>query len=112
MCEIATHHDIHVSSSLVKRNLKAVILNALMEKGIFTSQDGSVTGAIAAMSSSEGCFGMAEPSGSISRSDSQLEVTESQHVDLTPGMACSEKEKKLFTLPQFNHLLVESLIWL
>lgn len=47
LCEITANYDIFVLSSLVKTELKAVILNELTEKVIVTSQDGFVTGAVA-----------------------------------------------------------------
>lgn len=40
--EIAEHYDIPFLGFLVKRELKAVLLNGFIEKGIFNSQDVSV----------------------------------------------------------------------
>lgn len=59
LCEIAEHHCIPVSSSLAKAELKAVLLDGLVSKGVFSfpasvENSGVMVGAMAAVSLAEG----------------------------------------------------------
>ncbi len=88
MCEISEYYGIPVSSSLAKKELKAVLLGGLVSNGVFL---------LAAVSSGEG------------RADPQVgEAAEQQSVSFTPGVMSGDMEGKPFTLPPFDPLSVES----
>lgn len=92
---IAEYYGISVSRSLVKRELKTVILNGLVSKGVFNlpasvKSPGSVIGTMAAISSSNGHCETAQPSGA-GHSDPRVgEPGEQQPVGFTPGVMSSE----------------------
>lgn len=110
---IAEYYSISVSTSLVKRELKAAPLNGLVERGVFNlpapvESPGSVAGAMAAASPGEGYSDTAEPSGN-SHSDPRVgEAVKPPPIDHTPGVKHSEVEEKPFTLPQFERHSVDT----
>lgn len=110
---IAEYYGIPVSSSLVNKELKTVLLNSLISKGVFNllasvESPGLVAGAMAAVPSGKGCSEMAEPLDE-GRCDPRVgEVAEQQPISFAPGVKSSGIEGKPFTLPQLEPLSVES----
>ncbi|KAF3835476.1 hypothetical protein F7725_028034, partial [Dissostichus mawsoni] len=86
---IADHYNIFVSTALAKSDLKATLLNGLVEQGVLSLPDsvespGTVAGAVAAVSPSVG------------------------HVGVTPGVQSASAQAKPFTMPQFDPLSAQS----
>ena len=93
LCTIAEYYGISVSRSLIKKKLKAVLLQGLVERGILASQvleesPGAIAGAMAAVPSEE----------------RQKRVVEPQPGGLTPEGEDSGDGVKPYTMPRFEPL--------
>ena len=111
---IAAHYGISVATSLLKRELKLILLSGLTSKGVFdlpasVEDPDSVVGAMAAVSSDGGRVDTAEPSGVVVPSALQeVEAVEPQ-LAFTPGARRdAPEEKPPLTLPRFEPVSIES----